>query len=228
MLARSLPLRGIAFGMIAYGVIGLIIIVVAMLVTVGTFARIETLSESVGAPLRSTARTVGEASTAFGRFAISLGEAQQSSEDAAALAHESAATMSGLADAMSVTIFGAQPLAQAAEGFREVSGQLDGLGEDLESVADALGHNISDVQNAGTNLRDVRDQMDSLLDEFGETSDGPAEGQSTTGGVRVASMALYALLIWLAIPAVASLLFGFTLLRYARAISGPATGDARY
>jgi len=226
VLARSLPLRGIAMGLIAYGVIGLVIIVVAMLVTVGAFARIETLSQSVGAPLRSTARTVGDASGAFGRFAVSLDEAQRSSQDAAALARESADTMGGLADAMSVTIFGAQPLARAAEGFRDVSVQLDGLGEDLETVGEALGHNIADVQQAGRNLRDVREELDTLLAQFGDSADG-TDAAPQGGGTRLASVALYALLAWLAVPAIASLVLGLTVLRYAGAVADPRTRPER-
>lgn len=219
MLTRSLPLRGIGIGLIAYGVIGLVIIVVAFLVTVGAFSRLEALSNSVAGPLRSTANTIGDASGAFGRFAVSLDEAQRSSNDAAQLARESADTMAGLADAVSVNIFGTQPFQQAAEGFRDVSGQLDALGGDLESVGEALGHNITDVQIAGSNLREVRQELDGVLATFDGGDAGPQ------GGVRVASLALYALLIWLAIPAIASLLLGFVVLRYARAVSGgPMSG----
>ena len=222
-----MPLRGIGIGLILYGVVGLVFIVVAMLVTVGAFARIETLSESAAAPLRSTARTVSEASGAFGRFAVSLDEAQRSSEDAAALARDSADTMAALADAMSVTIFGAQPLAQAAQGFRDVSEQLDGLGENLESVGEALGHNITDVQQAGTNLRDVRDELNTLLAAFGDPGEAGTDAAPPGGGTRIASVALYALLAWLAIPALVSLVLGFTVLRYAGAVSEQRAGGVR-
>ena len=217
---RGLPLRGIGLGLIAYGVIGLAIIGVALVVTVGAFARLETVSDAVEAPVRSTARTLGDASNAFGRFAISLAEAQRSSIDAASLAHETSDTMAGLASAMSITIFGTQPFAQAAQGFEQVSDQLDGLGTDLEQVSDALGNNISDVDRTASNLRDVREEMDQLVAAFG----GPAAEASAPGGVRAASLALYALLIWLAIPAVVSLLVGVVLLRYARAVSRVDSG----
>ena len=217
---RGLPLRGIGIGLIAYGIIGLVIIVVALIVTVGAFARLESLSDSVEGPIRSTARTLGDASSAFGRFAISLAEAQRSSIDAATLAHETSDTMAGLASAMSITIFGTQPFAEAARGFEQVSDQLDGLGTDLEQVSDALGHNISDVDRTASNLREVRDEMDGLVGTFG----GAGEGASSPGGVRAASLALYALLIWLAIPAVVSLMVGVVVLRYARAVSRVDTG----
>ncbi|MFN2483908.1 MAG: hypothetical protein ABR509_03095 [Candidatus Limnocylindria bacterium] len=212
---RGLPLRGIGVGLILYGMVGLAIIVVALAITVGAFARIDALSESVGSPIRSTARTLGDASNAFGRFAISLAEAQRSSTDAATLAHETSDTMAGLASAMSITIFGTQPFAEAAQGFERASDQLDGLGADLEAVSEALGHNINDVQRTGTNLRDVREEMDGLVDVFG----GPTDETAAPGGPRLASLALYALLSWLAIPACAALLVGTVLLRYARAVA---------
>ncbi|MDQ3881409.1 MAG: hypothetical protein M3295_10110 [Chloroflexota bacterium] len=216
---RGLPLRGIAIGLITYGVVGIVIIVLAVLVTVGAFARLETLSESVGPPVRSTARTLGDASNAFGRFAISLAEAQRSSDDAAQLAHQTADTMAGLAEAMSISIFGTQPFAEAAAGFDQVSNQLDALAGDLESVSDALGNNITDVDRTARNLRDVRDEMDGLVEIVGDS-----EGASTPGGVRVASLALYALLVWLAIPALMSIVIGVVLLRYARALRSSPFG----
>lgn len=213
----GLPLRAIAIGLIVYGIVGIAIIVAAMLVTVSVFARLEALSESVAPPLRATARTIGDASGAFGRFAISLAEAQQSTDDAAQLAQDAAVTLSGVADAMSISIFGAQPLLPAAQGLRDVSGQLDGLGTDLAEVSDSLGNNISDVQRTGDNLRDVRAEMDTLLATFG-ASGGDETGTTGTTGGRFASLALYGLLLWLAIPAIASLFAGVALLRYARAV----------
>lgn len=210
-MIRSLPLRGIGVGLILYGIVGLVIIAVALLVTVGAFARLDSLSDSVEGPLRSTSRTVGDASGAFGRFAVSLAEAQRSSDDAARLAGEAATTLEGLAGSIDITIFGSRPFGEAAEGFREVSEQLTALGTDLDAVSRSLGSNIVDVQRAGANLRNLRGEIDGLLAAFDRVN---ADQPSSTGGVRAASLALYALLLWLAIPAIASLILGVVVLRF--------------
>lgn len=187
-----------------FGALGAVVLLVAFLMVGALLARLDALGDAAGGPLRSTARTVSDAADAFDRFGVSLTQAEVSSRHAAVLAGETAETLDALADALSVEIFGSQPLLPAAEGFRTASDQLAGLGSDLDDMSEALAANVGDVERASRNLRDVREQMNALLSAFGDRSDGD---------VGLASVALYALLAWLALLAVGCGVLGAFILR---------------
>lgn len=203
---RPLPVREIGVALMALGVMGIVAVLIAFLVVGGIVARLDAMTEAASGPLRSTARTVSDASDAFDRFAASIRQARRSSENASDLVAQTGQTLDGLADTMSLQIFGTQPLLPAAEGFRNASRQLTGLGEDLQDLGDALGSNVDDVQQASRNLRLVRDEMDGLLAAF------PAEDRSD-GGVRLATLGIYVLLGWLALMALGSAVIGLLLVR---------------
>ncbi len=203
---RDLPVREIGIALVALGAIGIASVIVAFIVVGGLVARLQAVSDAAAGPLESTARTLADASDAFDRFATSLEQARQSSEDAAALVAGTGETLSTLADTMSIQIFGTQPLLPAAEGFRNASDQLAGLSGDLESMSDALGANIEDVERASLNLRLVRNDMDSLIAAF-ETDDG------SDGGIGIASLGIYVLLAWLGLMALGCLAMGVLILR---------------
>lgn len=216
---RDLPLRRLGIGLVAYGGVGVLLLLVGLFVLAGVLGRLDALSGAVGRPLASTARTVADASTAFDRFGDSLVQARESSEHAAQLSRDTAQTLAGLADAMTIRIFGAQPLLPAAEGFRRSSEQLTGLGGDLDQMSEALGANVDDVEQASRNLSQVRAEMEVLLATFGVNEEGAG------GGIGPAAIALYALLVWLALPAFASLALGWLFLRYSSADAPGSRAD---
>ena len=202
----TLPVREIGIALVGIGAVGLVAVIVAFIVIGAILSRLEAVSEAAAGPLESTARTVSDAAEAFDGFSASLGEAQQSAASAAAIADQASETLDNVADAMSIQIFGTQPLLQAAEGFRQSSAQLASLGDDLEEMGDALGANIGDVEQAATNLREVRNEMNGLLTAF-ETQDG------SDGGIGLARIGIYLLLAWLGVVAVGCAALGALILR---------------
>lgn len=203
---RPLPIREIGYGLLALGALGIISVIVAFLVVGGIVARLDAMTAAAEGPLRSTARTVSDASDAFEGFGSSLAQARESSEHASELVVDTGETLDGLAETMSIQIFGTQPLLPAAEGFRDAAQQLDGLGTDLESLSETLGANVDDVDRASQNLRLVRGEMDALLAAF-DVEEG------SDGGVGLATLGIYLLLGWLALMALASAALGFLLVR---------------
>lgn len=206
VVVRPLPVREIGFALIGLGAVGIIAVIVAFFVVGGIVARLDAMTAATEGPLRSTARTISDASDAFEGFGSSLAQARRSSEHAAELVVDTGATLNGLADTMSIQIFGTQPLLPAAEGFRDAAQQLDGLGADLQTLSDTLGANVDDVETTGENLQLVRDEMDELLAAF--------EGdEGSDGGVGLATLGIYVLLGWLALMALGSAVIGVLLVR---------------
>ncbi len=203
---QPLPYRHIGMGLVALGALGIVAVVVAFVVIGAIVSRLDAMSRAAEGPLRATARTISDASDAFDRFGTSLGEARRSAESASELVDDTAATLETLADTMSIQIFGAQPLLPAAAGFREASQQLTALGGDLDAMAESLGANVDDVERASTNLRHVRNEMNTLLAAF-DTGDGSGDG------IGLASVGIYLLLGWLALMAGGCLALGVLILR---------------
>ena len=205
LIGRLTP-RTLGLALVGYGVAGCLFLILALVMVAGSLSRLAGLSDAVGGPLRSTATTLGDASDAFDGFGDSLTQAQRSSANAAQLASDTSQTMANLASAMTLQIFGTQPLLPMAEQFQRSSEQLTGLSADLQEMSEALGRNVADVERAGRNLAEVRTEVDELRGTLGVQD---ADGGSTALG----TVALYGLLLWLAVPAVASVVIGLTLLR---------------
>ncbi len=207
-LIGRLTTRTLGLVLLGYGILGCIFVLLTLIVLGGSLSRVARLSDAVGGPLRSTATTLGDASDAFDGFGDSLTQAQRSSANAAQLATDTSQTMANLASAMTLQIFGTQPLLPLAEQFQRSSEQLTDLSGDLQEMSEALGQNVADVERAGSNLADVRSEVEELRQTLGVQDGGDGSG-------ALGTVALYGLLLWLAVPAVASAVIGLILLRRA-------------
>ena len=205
--------------LVAYGVAGLLILVVTgaglsrPLEQLGALgASVETQRGSLVETLRATSSTLRDAGNGFGGFEESLAQARRSTDRAAALSRDVSATMSGIANAMGVTIFGAQPLAQLAPQFQRAGQQLQQLGTDLDGIGVALTRNATDMQTARSDLERIRLQVD----ELAAAADATPIPAGTATDVTAIRLALYALIGWLSVLALASLVCGLALLRESR------------
>jgi hypothetical protein len=200
--------------LIAYGVLGLGVLVGgALLIN----EPLERLSRSTGSleqqrtllvrSLRSTSQTFGDAAQGMVGFDQSLAEARASTSRAAALSRDVAATMSELARAMGISIFGTQPLLSLSAGFERAGQQLASLGDDLDSIGTSLDQNAGDARLTRTNLEDLQAQVDLLADSV-EQTELPSVPGDALGAVRIALLLLTA---WLSMLALGSLLLGLYL-----------------
>ena len=190
--------RALGIVLFVYGAGGLILLLTIGLSIVPMLSTIETLAHS-SAEVRATLTATR---SAFDGFDSSLADAQRSAQHAAAAAQSSAVTARQLASAMSLSVFGAQPLLPLASGFSRQGQDLDALASDLGSLATSLEQNQFDV-------RGVRLQVDAVHARATALPSDP-------GGAAWIVPALALLLLWLAVPAVGSAAAGVYLLRLSR------------
>ena len=204
--------RVIAAILIAYGALGLLLLSALGIALVPMTNTIDTISRSsadVGTALASTR-------DAFDGFGASLSEAQGSAERAATAARSSSRAATDLANGMSISIFGAQPLLSLASGFRQQGADLAALADQLDVLAASLARNGDDVRALRAEVATLHTRATAL----GTTPAGP----SWLVPILVLLMA------WMAVPPLAALIAGLVLLRAssgrrgARAASAPQRG----
>ena len=186
--------RRVAIGLVLYGALGLVLVAVALVGGSSGIARIDAAAGSV-AEASETLEAVGDA---FAGFDTSLESAAKSASDAAAASRNASSTATRLADAMGVSIFGAQPLLSLATDFRRQATDLRDVAEDLDELGGSLARDRDDVRR----IRDHVRVLSARLGAFG----------SPTGGAGTAVL-LVALLLWLGVQALATLVVGIVLLR---------------
>jgi hypothetical protein len=208
-LKVSLPrqtVRLLGWMLAIYGLLGLVL-VGAALITVGPLlARASVAADSAGDSLAAAATALDHTATTFDGFGKSLDDARASSAHASQLLKDASATSQQLADAMSVSILGAQPLLPIAQSFRRNTDELRGVSEDLSTMSGAIGRNARDVSAVRDDLRILRDRVTQLARDAAATTDGPR----VEPALRVL---VYGLAIWLGLLATASFVAGAVLLR---------------
>lgn len=192
--------------LVSYGLLGLALIG-AVLVTVGPLvARASVAADSAGDSLAAAATALDHSAAAFDGFGHSLDDARTSSAHASQLLRDAAGTSAQLGDAMSINLFGAQPLLPIAQSFRRNTDQLRGVSEDLQTLSEAIGRNSGDVSKIRDDLRGLRDRVGQLAKDAAASPDGPR----TEPGLRVV---VYGLAVWLGLLATAAFVAGIVLLR---------------
>ena len=151
-------------------------------------------------------------STSVDHMDTSLADAKTAIDSASTIAHSVATSMYGLRDAMSISIFGAQPLIGLAGNFDSSGQSLDQLGNDIATIGTALDANRTDVTTTSQNLSDLADSVHALTVSV---QDGPsvAVKPRTLDAVR---LAVYAVTGWLIVFALGCLIAGIYLINATR------------
>ena len=200
--------------LVAYGLMGLGILVGGAMLINGP---LDQLSQTTGSleeqrtllvrSLRSTSQTFGDAADGMTGFDESLVQARQSTARAAVLARDVSGTMSELARAMSISIFGTQPLISLAASFERAGQQLNTLGDDIEAMGTALERNAADGRVTRRNLEGLQDEVEDLAVSVEET-ELPKVPTDAISAVRIALLLLVG---WLSMLALGSLALGLFL-----------------
>jgi hypothetical protein len=195
----------LGWALIAYGAIGLVLLVVVTFVALDAAARAERLVGSADATLASAATTADAAAAAFTGADESLDRGAASAADAATLSRDASVTLRSLAVAMETSIFGAQPLLPLADDFAATADQAASLADELDGVGAALSDTQGDIVLVGTRLEDLAGDL-AALSPSGSASD------------RMPPLRLIVVLlaVWLGLPAAGALLAGIWLLRGGR------------
>jgi hypothetical protein len=199
-----------AWALIVYGVMGLLLVVGGAVIGLDAAARVERLTLTAGGTLEAAARSTRAAAESFTSIDSSLSEAGASADAAAVLAREAGATLDSLAVAMQLSVFGAQPLISLADEFATSADQAVGLADQLDSVGGSLGETRTDVSVIGVELEILSHELEAL------------QGSGTGGGRSPPLRLVIGLLLaWLAMPAVGAIVFGLALLRGLRTVAPP-------
>jgi hypothetical protein len=195
--------RALAWGLILYGLAGLVLLIAGAAIGLETASRVERLAADADGTLAAATRATQAAANSFADVDASLGEAESSATAAAALSRDAAGTLRSLALAMELSLFGSQPLLPLAAEFVTSAEQAEALAETLASVGGSLGNTRTDAVRVGTELEVLAEQLESLRGSSG-TADGSPPPLRLFIGL---------LLGWLAIPAIGALIAGLALLR---------------
>jgi hypothetical protein len=216
---RRRRLRLVGAGLIAYGVVGILILVGIGSVIGRPLDRAVELSRAIEDQRRAALDSLEQATMTIDQTGAgvrgmepSLGQAKAATDRASAISLAVATNMFELSRAMSISIFGTQPLIGLSTGFDQTGQQLQLLSEDIAAIGAALDANRDDVGTVAASFDDLRDSVEQL-----ETSlrEGPrlAISPGTLDGIRLAILALLGWMLMLGLGSVAAGLYLFWLAR---------------
>ena len=205
--------RQLSAGLVAYGAVGLLLFVVSLPVIVGPLASLGRIATQRGDAVRwldITGQGLDDVGRGSANAGTSLASATTAARNAALLAQELSASMASLRDASGLSILGSQPLAGLTDGFDRVAGRARDLSSSMTSLAASLEQNTGDFAAVATDTAALREQVSSLRDAL--AAPGAAAAESMAAWLVPAALLL---VIWLATPALASLVAGVWILRAA-------------
>jgi hypothetical protein len=204
-------------GLIAYGIVGLMVAAIGLGTLVWTGAtvsgfndRMTRESEELGATLRRAATALDNASTTADSFRGTLDATPPSVRQAAQTIRNLRPRLVALeAQATSINILGSQPLGAIGQLFGQMATDLEGLDGQLDGIADQIGGNQDALDRNARSLASTADQLDGFADriEDGLILDSVGEIRTILGVV------LMMLIVAIAVPATGALVFGWWIRR---------------
>ena len=216
---RARRRRRIGAALVGFGVTGLLLVVAAGALVLGSLSAVNDAATGFEKQRVEIVAMLGPASTALSNAATSasnagasLRETSEAASQAASLTTRLAESFGGLSSLGTFEIFGARPFGQLSGQFAQVATESRALSADLIAAATAMSTNIADSDAVATDLRVLAAQLDRL-----EASLAPPPGTgavaSATLPLDLARIVLVGLLLWLAVPALASIWIGWRLAR---------------
>lgn len=199
--------RALGWASIAYGITGIILVVVGAIGGLEMADRVENLAFRADSTLAAAQRATKATADSFTGVDESLGEGEASADAAAVLAREASATLRSLSVAMTISILGTQPLRPLAADFADSADQAAALAETLDGMRTSLSDTRADMIAIGAQLDQLAIELDALRD-----------ASSTEGTAPPVRLFVTIVLIWLGLQALAAIIGGLTLLRPPRQI----------
>ena len=203
--------RQLGWGLVVYGVVGIVLVIATAGFGLGAATRIDELADGAERTLDAAANSTGAAAEAMSGLDASLSETLASARNAAELSRDASRTLEALGRAMQVSVFGAQPLLPLADDFATSATQASALGDTLDRLGESLESSAPDVSRIGLELEGLRTELRGMRDAM---ADG-GEGSPITAFVLL-------LLAWLLVPALGGLVAGLALIGLIRPLRLPA------
>lgn len=190
--------RATGIALLAWGGLGVVLIVLALLIGLDVAGRTESLLTSSDRALSAAASSTRSAADALDGVEGGIGQATGSVRRAAGLADDASATLDALADSMSLSILGSQPLLPLAGRFGDSADDAALLAEELEALGTSLETTGEDTARLTAELTELAD----ALEESGAAADADPPPLR---------LALVVLVTWVAAPTLAALMVGAVL-----------------
>jgi hypothetical protein len=212
VLAARAGARRLSQGLIAYGIVGLVVATTGFGAMVWVNGRIGTLRAEADASIAQAATTMELTATVLRGASTTAqsfsGTADQASRTVAASVVTITEVGSDLAaleaQLRSVTFLGATPLASSADAVGRIAASLTGLETGIPVVADSLQGNRDTLARNATALSALADSAAALAAGL-----GPSAGQDSFGDVQqVIAVTLLMFAAWSVVPAVGALGLG--------------------
>ncbi len=204
--------RRLSQGLIAYGMVGLVVATIGFGAVVWVNDRISTLRADAEASVARAATTVElaatvlrGASTTAQSFSGTAEQARQAVSAAVVTVSEARSDLSALeAQLRSVSVLGATPLASSADAVGRIAASMDGLESQIPVVADSLKGNRDALARNAAALSELADSTAALAARLGS-----GVGQDSFGDVQqVIAITLLMFAAWSCVPAVGALGLG--------------------
>ena len=218
VIARRRRRRRIAYGLLGFGLSGLVLLLGAGVLVLGSLGAVDDAASGFErqraellAMLEPAANAIDNAATSVTNAGASLTSSADAAEQAATFTTRLAGSFEGLAGLSSLEIFGTRPFAGLGEEFQRVGTDARTLSQDLLVTAGSLRTNVTDTAAVAADLRTLATRLDALETSLGGT-DGGGLGDATAA-LNAARIVLLGLLAWLAVPAVLCTWLGWRLSR---------------
>ena len=197
---RPGPLRIAGTALIAWGVVGLVLLALFFNGLAGPISELSTMAASLEAQraaaleaIDKATASVDQAATGVRGMDTSLADAKAAVDRASSISNGVGDTMNGLAQGMQVSIFGLQPLAGLSGGFSDAGTQLKGLSTDLAAIGQSLDANSDDAQAVAQSL----DELSIALTDFHTAVDSGPQLDGLAHSLDSLRIGILALLAWL-------------------------------
>lgn len=212
-------LRLLGSVLIAYGLVGAVLLVAIGASVARPFDDLAQAGSSIGEQqeaaldaLDRASETLDQTASSVRNMETSLVEARVATQRAATISRGVGQSMLGLAQQMQLTIFGVQPLIGLAGGFEQSGSQLELLGDDIDTIATALDANREDAVEVAAGLNELSRSIDRLREAVAAGPDVSA----AIDALAPLQLALLALLGWLLVAAIGSIIAGLLCWRASR------------
>lgn len=209
--------RWLSRGLIAYGLVGLVVATIGIGATIWANGRIAELRSDALLTVTRVANTmeiaasvlVGASSTARS-FSGTANQAAEAVSAAVLTTAEARSDLSALETQLrSVSFLGATPLSSSADAVGRIVTSMEGLDAELVLVAEGLEANRDALAGNGSSLRELADSTRGLARDL-----GPSFGLDSIADVQqVIAVTLLMFAAWSIVPAAGALALGLWLRR---------------
>ena len=226
---RHPRLRVFGFFLALYGLVGLGLFGVVAVAINQPLERAHNLSVSIDEQRTKLVATMTQAQTTLQHMSLgvagvdqSLADGKAATDRAAGIATSLASSMFGLRDAMSISIFGAQPLAGLASNFDSTGQQVSLLSTELTTIGTSLDEDRTAVTTTSHDLTDLAESLGQLTTLVVASPDV----EISTASLDAIRLAVYAICGWLAVFALGCIFGGFYLFRLGGRRDRPTAWEA--